>query len=426
MLRSCCAYSLGLFSILILIAGISLVLSSVFPNVLNSRVKKEVVLKNGTDSFEAWKNPPPPVYMQFYFFNLTNPLEVLDGDRPAVIERGPYTYREYRPMEEVDFLENGTKVSAVNPKTYIFQANMSIGPESDLIRTVNIPAVTVMEKFKGSLLANLISAFMVSSGEGLFTTRTVGELLWGYEDAFLKAAKTIIPELDDMFGLFYKANATDDGQYVFFTGETNYTDFARVDAWKNKRQLDWWTSPQCNMINGTNGAFFHPLVTKDETLYMFSSDLCRSMYATYVEDVTVKELPGYRFSPPSSVFANLTVNPDNAGFCVPEGNCLGSGVLNVSACKQGECGPPVLYRCCGPGTGPGAERRLNGALPPQLKHYAPLVFFSIFPVTQSAPSVIPTRWLSLSASFTQLYASMITQSYTFFGLIYLDGSFKVM
>ena len=150
------------------------------------------------------------------------------------------------------------------------------------------------------------------------------------------------------------------------------------------------------------------------------------MYATYVEDVTVKELPGYRFSPPSSVFANLTVNPDNAGFCVPKGNCLGSGVLNVSACKQGECGPPVLYRVQGPGPGPGAERRLNGALPPQLKHYAPLVFFSIFPVKQSAPSVIPTRWLSLSASFTQLYASMITQSSTFFGLIYLGGSFKVM
>ena len=61
-----------------------------------------------------------------------------------------------------------------------------------------------MEKFKHSLLANLISAFMVSSGEGLFTTRTVGELLWGYEDAFLKAAKSIVPELDDMFGLFYK------------------------------------------------------------------------------------------------------------------------------------------------------------------------------------------------------------------------------
>ena len=56
-----------------------------------------------------------------------------------------FSHREYRPMEEVVFMENGTKVSAVNPKTYIFQANMSIGPESDLIRTVNIPAVVRRE-----------------------------------------------------------------------------------------------------------------------------------------------------------------------------------------------------------------------------------------------------------------------------------------
>ncbi|CAL8277851.1 unnamed protein product [Merluccius merluccius] len=336
MLRSCCVYSLGLLSVLVLIAGISLVLSNVFPHLIHSMVEKEVVLKNGTDSFEAWKDPPPPVYMQFYFFNLTNPLEVLQGDRPAVQEIGPYTYREYRPMEEVDFLDNGTKVAAVNPKTYIFLANMSAGPESDLIRTVNIPVVTVMEKFKDlPWVLNFISAYLRSSGEGLFTTRTVGELLWGYEDALLKAVKTLRPEVDDMVGLFYKANATNDGQYVFFTGEQNYTDFARVDTWNDERLLDWWSSDQCNMINGTNGAFFHPVVTKDETLAMFSSDLCRSLYATYVEDVSVKGLPGYRFVPPSSVFANVTVNPDNAGFCVPAGNCLGSGVLNVSPCKQG-------------------------------------------------------------------------------------------
>lgn len=44
-------------------------------------------------------------------------------------------------MEEINFLENGTKVASINTKTYIFEPNMSRGPESDLIRTVNIPAM---------------------------------------------------------------------------------------------------------------------------------------------------------------------------------------------------------------------------------------------------------------------------------------------
>ncbi|KAF7661796.1 hypothetical protein LDENG_00254830 [Lucifuga dentata] len=335
-LKSCCIYSTGVFAVLLLVAGISLVLSGVFPHLLQSVVKKEVVLENGTEAFEGWENPPAPIYMQFYFFNVTNPQEVLDGERPAVSEVGPYTYREYRPMEEVNFLDNGTKVAAVNPKTYIFQHNMSQGPESDLIRTVNIPAMTVMEKFKDvPLIPNWISAYMTSRGEGLFTTRTVGELLWGYEDGLLKMLKHFKPDLDVVFGLFYKNNASNDGEYVFFTGKQNYKDFARLDTWNDKSSLSWWTTDECNMINGTNGASFHPIITKNETLYMFSSDLCRSLYAEYVEDVTVKGIPGYRFVPPSKVFANLTVNPANAGFCIPAGNCLGSGVLNVSLCKQG-------------------------------------------------------------------------------------------
>ncbi|KAM8743815.1 lysosome membrane protein 2c [Acanthopagrus schlegelii] len=336
LLKSCCIYTIGVFSILILISGIVLVLSDVFPHIVQSLVKKEVVLKNGTLAFEAWENPPAPIYMQFYFFNLTNPMEVLDGDRPAVVEIGPYTYREYRPMEQVNFQENGTKVSAVNTKTYIFQPNMSRGPESDLIRTVNIPFMTVMEKFKDNfIVANLISSYMTGTDQGLFVTHTVGELLWGYEDGLLKALRTVQPDLDDVFGLFYKTNASNDGEYVFFTGQENYKDFARVDTWNGHSSLDWWTSDECNMINGTNGAFFHSVIAKNETLYMFSSDLCRSLYAVYAEDVNVKGIPGYRFSPPSEVFANLTVNPANAGFCVPAGNCLGSGVLNVSGCKQG-------------------------------------------------------------------------------------------
>lgn len=51
-------------------------------------------------------------------------------------------FREYRPRVHVQFLDNGTKVSALNPKTYVFEPQKSVGdPRVDLIRTINIPAV---------------------------------------------------------------------------------------------------------------------------------------------------------------------------------------------------------------------------------------------------------------------------------------------
>ncbi|KAI7796263.1 lysosome membrane protein 2c [Triplophysa rosa] len=334
-LKSCCVYSVGVVCILLLIGGIAMVLSQVFQKLINNRVKQEIVLVNGTEAFSVWQNPPPPVYMQFYLFNLTNPAEVLDGAKPSVVQIGPYTYREYRSMEEVKVLENGTKVAAINPKTYVFVPNMSRGSEDDLVRTANIPAVTVMEKFQDhSVIGRLIADLMRSMSVGVFGTFRVGDLLWGYEDPLLKALKLLVP-LDDHFGLFYKRNGTSGGDYEFLTGTQNYLDFARIDKWNGQSSLNWWSTDDCNMINGTDGASFHPIITKTEKLYMFSTDLCRSLYAVYESDVSVQGVPGFRFVPPSEVFANITINPDNAGFCVTNDTCVGSGLLNISVCKEG-------------------------------------------------------------------------------------------
>lgn len=64
--------------------------------------------------------------------------------------------REYRPMERVNFVDNYTKVAAVNPKTYIFEPNMSRGSEDDLIRTVNIPAMVRHRLCPKCVLVNFV------------------------------------------------------------------------------------------------------------------------------------------------------------------------------------------------------------------------------------------------------------------------------
>uniref|UniRef100_A0A8C6YAQ9 Uncharacterized protein n=1 Tax=Naja naja TaxID=35670 RepID=A0A8C6YAQ9_NAJNA len=127
-------------------------------------------------------------------------------------------------------------------------------------------------------------------------------------------------------------NATDDGEYVMLSGEKNYLDFTRVIEWNGKDKLDWWTTPSCNMINGTDGETFHSLISKDERIYIFYRFL--SLYLTFEEDLSVLGIPTYRFAPPLEIFANISVNPDNAGFCVPAGHCEGSGILNVTGCKK--------------------------------------------------------------------------------------------
>ncbi|XP_053110828.1 lysosome membrane protein 2 isoform X2 [Hemicordylus capensis] len=347
-MRKLCLGTVGVLAMTLLIASIALLVARVLQKAVDLQVKEETVLRNGTDIFKVWEEPPPPIYIQFYFFNLTNPLEVLEGETPIMKQAGPYTYREHKPRVNIHILENGTKVSSVNPKTYFFEPEMSVGdPKVDLIRSVNVPALVGMDMATETSFHLPVEFLLLLYQENMFTMHTVHELLWGYQDKFLSTLHKIRPNIDEDFGYFKKMNGTDDGEYVVLSGEKNYLDFTRIVEWNGKHSLDWWSSPTSNMINGTDGDTFHPLLSTDETIYVFVSDFCRSVYLNFDSYVSVDGIPAYRFRPPLKLFGNLSINPDNAGFCVPAGNCLGTGLLNVSACRQGApiiLSPPHFYQ----------------------------------------------------------------------------------
>lgn len=336
--RSCAIPAVGIISAVLLVVGIGLVLSHAFRAIMHNRLKKEIVLVEGSRVFESWKTPPPPVYMEFFFFNVTNVDEFLTNEaKPVVKQIGPYTYREYRVKDNVSMVDGDLKVSAYNTKSFVFLREKSVGdPSTDSITTVNIPAWAVMTKLKGNFWkANLVSIWMNSFGTGLFTTRTVDELLWGYEDQLLTRISSSNPEVEKVFGLMYKKNGSNDGEFVYHTGRQNYLDYGRVITWQGQSKLDFWTSNQSNSINGSDGSAFHPLLTKDERLYIFTPDLCRSIYMEFEKDVEVKGIPAYRFTPPRSVLASKEENPANEGFCVTPQECLGTGLLKVSPCRKG-------------------------------------------------------------------------------------------
>ncbi|XP_042534183.1 lysosome membrane protein 2 [Dipodomys spectabilis] len=329
----CCFYTVGTLSLLLLVTSVTLLVARVFQKAVDQTIGKNMVLRNGTEIFDSWEKPPVPVYAQFYFFNVTNPEEILQGEKPRLEEVGPYTYRELRNKANVQFRDNGTTISAVSNKAYVFERNQSVGdPKVDLIRTINIPVMTVIEWSQNHFIREIIEAMLKAYEQKLFVTHTVDELLWGYKDEILSLIHIFRPDISPYFGLLFGKNGTNDGDYVFLTGEDNYLNFTKIVEWNGKRSLDWWTTDICNMINGTDGDSFHPLITKEEVLYVFSSDLCRSVHVTFSDFKSIHGLPAFHYTVPAEVLSNTS---DNAGFCPPSGNCLGSGVLNASICKNG-------------------------------------------------------------------------------------------
>ena len=66
--------------------------------------------------------------------------------------------------------------------------------------------------------------------------------------------------------------------------------FYYIRKYNAKSWLDYWGSCYANQIKGTDGTLFHPNVNSHETLFMFSPELCRSIYATFEKEEVSKEI----------------------------------------------------------------------------------------------------------------------------------------
>uniref|UniRef100_A0A8B9FZ51 Scavenger receptor class B member 1 n=1 Tax=Amazona collaria TaxID=241587 RepID=A0A8B9FZ51_9PSIT len=247
-----------------------------------------------------WKDIPVPFYMSVYFFEVLNPNQVLQGEKPVLYQRGPYVYREFRYKTNITFHDNDT-VSFLEYRTLFFQPELSNGREDDYIVVPNIlmmGAAVMMENLP-TFVKILLSGALAGLKQEAFINRTVGEIMWGYEDPLIDAINAIVPGMIPFKGKF--------GLFV----EVNY-----------------WRSHGCNMINGTAGEMWPPFMSPT-SLDFYSPDACRSMRLVYEQSGKFQGVPTYRFVAPKTLFANGTDYPPNEGFCP----CMQSGIQNVSSCR---------------------------------------------------------------------------------------------
>ncbi|XP_015679504.1 platelet glycoprotein 4 isoform X1 [Protobothrops mucrosquamatus] len=304
-------------------------------NLIEDTVKKETVIEKGTTAYENFVVAGSPIYRQFWLFDVQNPEDVMaNGSAPILQQKGPYTYRmRYKPKEKITEHEDGT-LSYFQRNIFLFEPEMSVGTENDNVTTVNLAVVAAPVLYPD--VVGLLNMFIQQSKSKFLQTRTVKEILWGYEDPFLKSIP--IQGIDKVVGVFYPFNDTSDGPYRIYSGKNNISQTGIIHSYKNNRTLEYWQS-YCAMVNGTDAASFHPFVDKSDVLYFFSADICRSISAIFDTENTVKEILLYRFPISPKAFASLDINPDNICFCTEmelSRNCSLRGILDVSSCKGGK------------------------------------------------------------------------------------------
>ncbi|XP_022652135.1 lysosome membrane protein 2-like isoform X1 [Varroa jacobsoni] len=319
------------------------------PSIIGAKVSQQMRLVENGSTLKRWANVAVPIYFSAFMFNITNPEEFANGEKPQVQEIGPYVYLQKR-RKLITHIDRDV-VTYKDYKSYHFLPEYSIGTPDDRLYALNVPLVA-MDKLIGSklpgdlaksLLQPILEGLLEKHNEKLVVQRNVSEMLFdGYAVPMMnelsKLAAAFMPDTKlpaiSNFGLFYNKNNTADQWFTVGTGAGEYP-FATILEWNNHTSLDFWSRDNCNKINGTDGGQFSPFVRTDQKLFVFATDLCRSIYFEYEKNTQVKGVDTKRFTVPDAIFASGKRQPENQCFCEAINRCHEGGVIPLSSCRKG-------------------------------------------------------------------------------------------
>ncbi|XP_032665958.1 protein croquemort-like isoform X2 [Odontomachus brunneus] len=390
---------LGVIGLLLVVCGTSLCI--LWPTVFHQILQKGLALTPTSKSFDIWKDTSniPPMYLDIYFFNWTNPQEFeVSGKKPHLVQVGPYSFREIRQKANIVFHPENKTVSYFQRRSWYFDAERSNGSLDDIINHVNVVAVSAAHATRYWDYSLQKSLSILLSTTKLYVTKTVNQLLFvGYPDNLLSMGKMMVSDIDmppyDRFAWFYMRNnsAEMDGLFNMATGEDDIKHLGILRKWNYKDTVKYRKSP-CNIIEGSAGEFWPPNRMKDD-ITLFSADLCRPLVYEYERTVSHLGIEGYRYIIDKKTLGNATRrrypheqakffepttttedffaaehsseftgiptttessssssseeyssaddlsdnDPDviNMGHCYCNGDCTPSGLINISACRFG-------------------------------------------------------------------------------------------
>ncbi|XP_059083287.1 lysosome membrane protein 2-like [Tigriopus californicus] len=313
------------------------------------RVKRHLNLNDsnsvGRRTFEF---PKGTSFNRFFFFRLDHSCEIVNGDKPEVVQRGPYTFQSQKERVNFQYHAESDTLSYETITRYKFDPERSceVCQSTDRMIFINIPLITLIylgrthRMFPQHFLHDLNNAIQLkgSHPDSVVTFMQVDKFLFhgwnppclrwfreSYSDLWQYLPERFYPE---GFALQKSSNVSD--FYTIKGGLKNIEEMFHIQQWGpdpndmfgDLTPVRWWTpnggfegSNACNWLRGTDGFQFAPLITKDQPLWMFHRELCRSIELIPVQgDEMVQGVPVTRYV--ISENSLLFNTKRNLGFCM--------------------------------------------------------------------------------------------------------------
>lgn len=209
------------------------------------------------------------VGVQVYLMNLTNVDAVRHGSRARVERIGPYVFRKSKRRARVSWLEGDEVVEFTEGTEYEFVGEDSVGNLTDVVHTLNIPLVGAIElvmarspsRMSGlfQLVIQLIERWSDPRVKGIFMSRTVQELLFGYDDPLLSKLSHILPGIDSHFSLLHNMTAEEGYLMKMKTGKGDIDGVTDLTVWNGVSKISAWESAE--IVRGSDGKQFPPAMS---------------------------------------------------------------------------------------------------------------------------------------------------------------------
>lgn len=122
------------------------------------------------------------------------------------------------------------------------------------------------------------------------------------------------------------------GDFNTNTGVDDISKIGKIRNWDFEPSTNYFEG-KCNDLSGSASDFFVPGIEKHQILELFSPEMCRSIPMDFEREQEIMGIKTLKFSGGERSIDNGTLYAENECYC--GGQCVPSGVFNISSCRYG-------------------------------------------------------------------------------------------